>query len=153
MEDPYITNFLTKLPYDDQDSPPPNSSLSSSFANGNNTLDFPQSEDHGTSISSPGIGEVFKKLDSLERWMEKEFPDHTHSPSVNSCSDMDSPIQDEIQNNVKETIPLLSAESRTLTPVNPQIYFKIEDFSPMWTFTSEDVKVYLDLFKIAISLR
>ena len=142
-----IADLLTNLSYDFQASPPQSSSLSSSITTTSNIMELPQNEELSSQVSWQGIGEVFKKLDSLERWMERELPGDTNSPVMdsNSCSDMDSPMQDEIQNRVKESVSLQSLERQTM-PAHSQIYFEIKDFSPTWTFTSEETKVLTGSF-------
>lgn len=93
--------------------------------------------------------EVLKKLDSLDRWMQRELPvEHKTSPlapSPNSSSVMggaqmyeDKTMQDGAQP------ALQSPVTEEMTPsFMPQLFFEITEYSPTWGFSSEDSKVII----------
>lgn len=92
--------------------------------------------------------EVLKKLDSLDRWMQRELPaENKGSPlavSVNSCCYLDTVMHEQSQNKAGDVLnPAWKVQlSDELTPsFPPKLFFDITDFSPNWSFSSEEIKI------------
>ncbi|KAH7433257.1 hypothetical protein KP509_07G061900 [Ceratopteris richardii] len=89
--------------------------------------------------------DLLKKLDSFDRWMQRELPAVNQTSSVgvsnDSCFLGTSLHIDKTTNDEAEAIRQPSVTEMTLC--TPQIFFEITDYSPTWSFSSEDSKVII----------
>lgn len=91
--------------------------------------------------------EVLRKLDSLDRWMQRELPGEHNSPlpvSIDSCSYLGAPLINQCQSKTGDVSNLAWQDqlSEELTPsFPPQLFFEITDFTPAWSFSSDEAKV------------
>ncbi|KAI5073595.1 hypothetical protein GOP47_0011608 [Adiantum capillus-veneris] len=93
--------------------------------------------------------EVLKKLDSLDRWMQRELPVENKTsplaPSPNSSSVLGSPMYEDKTSLQDRAQPRLQSPlTEEMTPsFKQQLFFEITDYSPTWSFASEAAKVII----------
>lgn len=92
--------------------------------------------------------EVLRKLDSLDRWMQRELPVENKTSALaasdNPCSYLDTTMHEDGQGKIEQGTYLAwqSPVTEKLKPsFLPQLFFEITDYSPSWSFVSEEVKV------------
>lgn len=97
--------------------------------------------------------EVLKKLDSLDRWMQRELPVENKTspltPSANSYSVLDT-IMYEDKNTDDGWQPHVTKE--TTPPCVLQLFFEITDYSPTWSFSTESSKVLLFNLELLLAM-
>ncbi|KAH7288259.1 hypothetical protein KP509_31G019600 [Ceratopteris richardii] len=86
--------------------------------------------------------EVLKKLDSLDRWMRRELPSDNQTCSIETSTDSTPPCVDLVsQDAVQATWEPSGTEE--MTSFTPRFCFEITEYSPTWSFSSENSKVII----------